>query len=117
MNIMYKQVIIVRQDLKMPKGKMATMVAHASVDAVMKSDKDILEAWKDEGQKKAVLKVANKRELIRYKKLADKENLVTSLIKDAGKTFFIFPGETTSLAIGPDEEEKIDKITGELGLV
>ena len=62
---MYKQVIIVRQDLKMPKGKMSTQVAHASVDAVMKSDKETVEAWKDEGQKKAVLKVKDKRELIK----------------------------------------------------
>jgi len=113
---MFKQVIIVRQDLKMPKGKMSTQVAHASVSAVMKSDKEIVEEWKDNGQKKAVLKVADKRELIKYKKLADKEGLVTSLIKDAGKTVFKMP-TITCLAIGPDEEEKIDKITGELGLM
>ena len=113
---MYKQVILVRMDLKMPKGKMSVQVAHASVDAVMKSDKEIIERWKNEGQKKLVLKVENKMELIKFKKLADKERLVNGLIKDAGKTVFKIP-TITCLAIGPDEEEKIDKVTKELGLV
>jgi len=113
---MYKQVILVRQDLKMPKGKMSTQVAHASVDAVTKSDKETIEDWLKEGSKKIVLKVENKRELIKYKKLADKEGFVTSLIKDAGKTVFKIP-TVTCLAIGPDKEDKIDKITSELGLV
>ncbi len=100
----------------MPKGKMSTQVAHASVDAVMKSDNNIVEEWKEEGSKKAVLKVKDKRELIKFKKLADKNNLVNSLIKDAGKTFFSLP-QVTCLAIGPDKEKKIDKITGELRLI
>ena len=42
----YKQVILVRDDLKLPKGKLAVQVAHASLDAAMKSDKEILEKWK-----------------------------------------------------------------------
>jgi peptidyl-tRNA hydrolase, PTH2 family len=113
---MYKQVIIVRQDLKMPKGKLATQVAHASVDAVMNSDKEMIEAWKNEGQKKAVLKVMDKRELIQFKKKADKEGLITGLVKDAGKTFFKIP-TITCLAIGPAEEKKIDEVTKELGLL
>ena len=101
----------------MPKGKMSIQVAHASVDAVMKSNEKTIEAWQREGSKKVVLKVADKRELIKFKKLADNDNLINSLIKDAGKTFFILPGQITCLAIGPDEENKIDKITGELRLV
>ncbi len=100
----------------MPKGKLAVQVAHASVDAVMRSDDDIIDIWKKEGQKKTVLKVNDKKELFKYKKLADKEGLITSLIKDAGKTFFRI-STITCLSIGPDEEEKIDRITGELGLV
>ena len=52
-----KQVILVRMDLKMEKGKLATQVAHASVDAVLKSPKDKIEEWTSGGMKKVVLKV------------------------------------------------------------
>jgi len=37
-----KQVILVRQDIQMPKGKLATQVAHASVEAVLGSSKEKL---------------------------------------------------------------------------
>ena len=33
----YKQVIILRQDLRLPKGKAAAQCAHASVEAVLRS--------------------------------------------------------------------------------
>ncbi|MBI2656920.1 peptidyl-tRNA hydrolase, partial [Candidatus Woesearchaeota archaeon] len=53
----YKQVILVREDLKLPKGKLAAQSSHASVDATLKSDKNIVDLWKKEGGKKIVLKV------------------------------------------------------------
>ena len=52
-----KQVILVRQDLKMDKGKLATQCAHASVDAVLASSREKVDAWRDEGMKKVVVKV------------------------------------------------------------
>lgn len=113
---MYKQIIIVRNDLKMKKGKMAAQVAHAAVKNVLKSKKTILEMWDNEGMKKTILKVDNINELLKYKKESEKEGLVTSLIKDAGKTYFNKP-TITCLGIGPDKEEKIDKITGNLKLI
>jgi len=36
-----KQVILVRTDLKMPKGKISVQCSHASVESVLKSSKDI----------------------------------------------------------------------------
>jgi PTH2 family peptidyl-tRNA hydrolase len=56
-----KQVILVRMDLKMPAGKLAAMVAHASVEAALKSDYDILKVWKSLEMKKVVLKVKDKK--------------------------------------------------------
>jgi len=111
-----KQVILVRTDLKMDKGKLAAQCCHASVDSALKSDKKNIITWKLLGMKKIILKVKNLRELKKYEKLAKKKKLTTSIIKDAGKTFFKKP-TITCLSIGPDSEEKIDKITSKLKIL
>ena len=112
----YKQVILVRQDLRLPKGKLAAQCSHASVEATLRSDKIMVKKWRSEGMAKIVVKVKNEKELINYFQLAKDEGLVTSLITDAGKTV-IAPGTKTCVGIGPDEEEKLDLITGELSLL
>jgi len=111
-----KQAILVRQDLKMDKGKLAVQVAHAAVEAVLCSDEDKIDQWLSNGSKKVVLKVKDKAELIKYMKQADKEGIITALIKDAAKTFFPKPTVTCG-AIGPDEDEKVNKIVGHLKLI
>jgi PTH2 family peptidyl-tRNA hydrolase len=113
---MHKQAILVRKDLKMPKGKLAAQVAHASVEAVLSSNDFNLEQWKGDHSKKVVLKVKDKKELLQYIRKAKKKNLNTSLIKDAGHTFFKFP-TITCAAIGPDKEENIDEVIGKLSLL
>ena len=110
-----KQVILVRKDLKLSPGKLSAQVSHASVEAVLKSDKEKVNEWRN-FSKKVILKVKDEKELLNFKKLADKEKLVTALIKDAGWTE-VKPGTITCLAIGPDEDEKIDKITGKLKIL
>lgn len=112
----YKQVILIREDLNLPKGKMAGQAAHAAVEAVLKSDKKKISAWRTEGQKKIVLKIKDEDTLYNLKIQADELKLTTAIITDAGKTV-IAPGTVTCLAIGPDVEEKIDKIAGELKLM
>lgn len=111
-----KQAILVRQDLKMQKGKLGSQVAHASVESVLKSNDSKINEWRSEGMKKIILRVKDEKELLEYKKLAEKEKLVTALIRDAGLTFFKKP-TLTCLAIGPDKEEKINKITKNLKLI
>lgn len=112
----FKQVILVRQDLKLPKGKLAVQVGHASVDALLKSNKDYINQWRSEGMKKVVLKVADEKELLKFKDMAEDNGLVAALIIDAGKTV-VEPGTITCLGIGPDKEERIDKLTGKLKMV
>ena len=112
----YKQVILVREDLKLPRGKMSAQVSHASVDCVLKSDKKIIEKWKEQGGKKVVLKVDDEKELFKYMSMLENEGIKVSLIKDAGHTV-VEPGTITCLGVGPDSEEKIDKITGNLKMV
>ncbi len=117
---MYKQAIIVRSDLKLPKGKLAVQVAHASVENVLKmlntGNSSIIKEWQQEGMKKVVLKVKSLDKLLEKFNEAKSNGFAVSLIKDAGKTV-VEPGTITCLAIGPDKEERIDNIVGELKLI
>ena len=114
-----KLVVLVRQDLKLPKGKLAAQVAHAAVEATLntlKSNKAKVSAWRKEGQKKIVLKVPDEKALLKHLQEAKDSGLKTALITDAGKTC-IAPGTRTCLGIGPDSKEDIDAITGELPMM
>ena len=111
-----KQVILARKHLRLSKGKLSSQVAHASTEAALKSSKSKIEEWRKAGMKKVVLKVKNEKDLIKYKRKADKAKLITALIRDAGRTE-VEPGTITTLAIGPDEEKKINKITGKLKML
>ncbi len=113
---MYKQVIVIRSDLKLSKGKIAVQCAHACYSASQLVDKKILKHWENEGKKKIVLQTASLKELIDLKIRAEKIKLPVALISDAGRTE-LKPGTVTCLGIGPDREEKIDKITGSLKLL
>ena len=118
----YKQVIVVRRDLKMGRGKAAAQVAHASCEAIFtilssgRSDwVRWLEAWRSTGQMKVVLRADSLDELLYIKRRADESGLPTSLVRDAGRTQ-LEPGTITCIAIGPAPSEAIDRITGNLKL-
>jgi peptidyl-tRNA hydrolase, PTH2 family len=111
-----KQVIVVRKDLKMPKGKMSAQAAHASVESVLRSSEEIVSEWISQGMKKIVVYVEDEKELLDVQQAAKRECIVASVITDAGKTV-VSPGTKTCLAIGPDIDEKIDKVSGKLKLV
>ncbi len=113
---MLKQVILIRQDLKLPKGKACAQCSHASVEAVLRADPEIVQQWRAEGMAKIVLKVKNEKELVEYFQAAKDEGIPASLITDAGRTV-IAPGTKTCVGIGPDDEEKIDAVTSELKLL
>jgi len=112
----YKQVIVIRRDLKLGIGKVASQSAHAAVGSMKNVDMDIIEKWENEGSKKIVLKVNSLEELKEiYRKVKDAK-LSWFLVKDAGLTQ-LKAGTITALGIGPVEEKKIDKITGKLKLL
>ena len=108
-----KQVILIRTDLGMSKGKIAAQAAHAAVEATLKSDKGMVSSWRHSGMKKITLKAQNEKDLYKYLQEAKDFGITTALITDAGRTE-IAPGTPTCLAIGPDKEENIDAITGKL---
>ena len=112
----YKQCIVVRNDLKLSKGKLAAQVAHASLSAFLNANILVRRKWFKCGQKKVVLKVSSLNELLNMEKKVSKSKLPYSLIKDAGLTH-IPPGTITTLGIGPEREDRIDGITGHLKML
>ncbi|MHA1686574.1 MAG: peptidyl-tRNA hydrolase Pth2 [Candidatus Heimdallarchaeaceae archaeon] len=115
----YKQVIVVRTDLRMSKGKTAVQVAHGSISAFLRAKtahRDWANDWLKEGQKKVTLKVQTQEELLQIAEKAQKEELPFAIINDAGLTE-LPPGTTTVVGIGPAPEELIDKVTGQLSLL
>ncbi len=113
-----KQVIAVRTDLGMGKGKIAAQVGHAGVmgsEHVRKSHPEWWSEWWG-GQEKVVVKVSGIKELQDVKKHAIDLNLPWSEISDAGHTQ-LAPGTTTCISIGPAPENLIDKVTGDLKLL
>jgi peptidyl-tRNA hydrolase, PTH2 family len=113
---MWKQVIVVRKDLKLSPGKLAAQVAHASVEAYRKSGSREKDAWEGDGSKKVVLKAENEAELFSLQEAARRAKLPGAIIRDAGRTE-VEPGTVTALGIGPGTEEEIDRITGHLKML
>lgn len=114
-----KMVLIVRTDLKLSKGKIASQCSHAAIMCyrnTFDNKPKLIDEWLQQGQPKIVLKVPNLDEMEDVLKEANDHNLVYSIIKDAGRTQ-IPSGTTTVLGIGPDLTEIIDPIIEKLKLL
>ncbi|NWI62348.1 PTH2 hydrolase, partial [Todus mexicanus] len=114
----FKMVLIVRNDLKMGKGKVAAQCSHAAVSAykqVQRRNPDLLKQWEYCGQPKVVLKAPDEEALIQLLAEAKHLGLTVSLIQDAGRTQ-IAPGSQTVLGIGPGPADVVDKVSGHLKL-
>ncbi len=110
-----KQVIVVRKDLNLSKGKLAAQVAHASFSSSQLAGRKAVKIWEKDGQKKVIL-AAGRQQLMEIKKKCRKLKIPCSLISDAGLTE-IPSGTITCLGIGPADDSKIDKLTGSLPLL
>jgi len=111
-----KQVIVIRTDLKMGKGKIAAQASHASIGAFVKTDGKDKELWLKEGMMKIVVKVSSEKELDEVYKNARGMRLPTDIVSDAGRTQ-LEPGTKTAVGIGPAEDGRIDAITGKMKLL
>lgn len=114
-----KMVFVINHELKMGKGKIAAQVGHAAVKATLQSGElrpELLDAWLSTGQKKVCVKANDVRQLEQIERQAKHHQILTSKIHDAGHTQ-IPAGSYTVLALGPDEDEKLDALTGELKLL
>jgi len=128
-----KQVIVIRKDLNMRKGKCCAQVAHASMAAILSKtthgdydgeriihagDSDSpLRQWLEGRFTKVVVSCDSEQEIMELLKKAVDAGMINSLITDCGLTEFHNVPTVTCLAIGPDWSEEIDKITGHLKLM
>jgi PTH2 family peptidyl-tRNA hydrolase len=125
-----KQVIIVRSDLKMVRGKEDAQCSHASGSFVFRQLQEQLKSgvnpneltvklseseaeWVKNSYAKVVLVAHNEEELLELEEKALEANLQVQRIVDAGRTQFKEP-TLTCIAIGPDKINKIDPITKHL---
>ncbi len=112
----YKQVIVLRKDLKLGFGKAVSQACHASLGAMKKTDRRIVKKWESEGAKKVILKISSLSSLNGIRRKAVSAKLSHFVVRDAGLTQ-IKKGTVTCISIGPAEEKKIDKITKNLKLL
>ncbi|XP_010253995.1 PREDICTED: peptidyl-tRNA hydrolase 2, mitochondrial [Nelumbo nucifera] len=114
-----KMVLIVRQDLKMGMGKIASQCAHAATGIyaeMMQSQRSLLRQWEQCGQPKIVLSCKNQQEMNKLKEAAESIGLPTFVVADAGRTQ-VLAGSKTVLAIGPGRKSSVDSVTGKLRLL
>ena len=123
-----KQVIVMRDDLKMRRGKQIAQGAHASMSFLtrrLQSRKSIgiddfspnEQTWIRGSFAKICVRCKSEEELMAIHQKAIEEGLEVHLITDSGRTEFHGQPTRTCLAIGPDEASKIDQITGQLELL
>jgi len=132
-----KQVIVIRKDLNMRKGKIAAQVAHAAMKVffdrmkfvdVGPRDTPIYTAyipaineterkWMIGSFTKVVVSVNSEEEIYDLAKRASDLGIRHAVIVDSGFTEFHGNKTTTCIAIGPDDSEKIDQITSNLPLI
>jgi PTH2 family peptidyl-tRNA hydrolase len=124
----HKQVIVMRKDLNMRKGKLVAQGAHASLGAILQQmrkdgDKMILDLnderlapWVTGRFKKICVYVNSEEELLALYAAARLSDMICSIITDAGLTEFNGVPTKTAVAIGPDREDKIDELCKHLPL-
>lgn len=129
-----KQVIVVRKDLNMRKGKIAAQVAHASLGAYFKACEQKgysgavqkngvflkgtpMFAWLTGPFTKICVAVDSEEELLALVAKANQKGILNCLITDAGKTEFNGVATNTCAAFGPEWCEELDELTGHLKLL
>jgi len=130
-----KQIIIMRKDLNMRKGKMIAQGCHASLAAVLSqtyyteenyagepirmfnNKSGPLKDWLDGQFTKICVSVNSEQELIDIINKAKDAGLITSLITDAGHTEFNGVPTITCGAVGPAYSNDLIGLTDHLPLL
>ena len=111
-----KQVIVVNESLRLPCGKLAAQVAHASIGAFLEADNGARVEWLATGMTKVVLAGESAEALGALQSQAQAAGLPVFLVEDAGRTV-VATGTVTCLGIGPAADHAIASVTGALKLL
>jgi PTH2 family peptidyl-tRNA hydrolase len=126
-----KQVIVIRRDLRMRRGKEIAQGAHASmawlrqrimpqltlagtVDRIPLSEAE--RVWLEGSLRKVTVKVGSEAELLAVYDKAVEAGVLVHMITDRGLTEFGGVPTRTCLAVGPDYDDRVDPVTGDLEL-
>ena len=114
-----KQVIVMRTDLNMRKGKMVSQGSHGSVMGVLQlpSDNKYRRAWLKKGMTKITVKCPTLDDLIRLQEEAINLNIPVVKVTDAGLTEFDGVPTDTCIVLGPYLADEINRVTGNLKLL
>jgi PTH2 family peptidyl-tRNA hydrolase len=129
MNYSTKQVIIIRKDLKMRRGKEIAQGSHASMAFMSHYLRQILhdrecplpeisqavKDWIAGSFAKVVLQADDEQTILDIHQAAQEAGILSHLITDSGFTEFHGVPTNTAIAIGPDYSDKIDALTGPEG--
>jgi PTH2 family peptidyl-tRNA hydrolase len=123
-----KQVIVMRKDLNMRKGKMIAQGAHASLRALLQDAAiddahctialdEPLHAWLTARFTKVAVSVDGEAALDAVVERARAAGVRCAVIVDSGATEFHGVATKTCCAVGPAWVEDVDAITGQLPLL
>lgn len=125
-----KQVIVMRTDLNMRKGKMIAQGGHASskalLDLMLQTEhtyildlikNHLVKKWVDSGYKKVCVGIDSEQGLIDLEIKAKELGVPCCVITDNGITEFHGVKTKTCLALGPYHSDAIDSISGILKLL
>jgi peptidyl-tRNA hydrolase, PTH2 family len=119
-----KQVIVMRRDLGMRRGKEIAQGSHASMIWLALRIRqpgytftDAERRWLDGSITKVCVRVDTEEELLAVVQKAREAGVMVYLCVDAGRTEFHGVPTPTCCAVGPDFPERIDPITGHLKLL
>lgn len=115
----HKQVLVVRSDLGMGKGKMAVQCAHAAVSASEEARRmfpDWWRCWMQEGQAKVAVKIKGEDAILKLERQSREDRLPCNVVRDRGLTQ-VEPGTVTCIGIGPAPSDRVDPLTRSLALL
>lgn len=113
-----KQVIVMRTDLNMRKGKMVAQGSHASMAAVLGNlNNPYVRHWLGNLFTKIIVGIDSEEKLLQLFEYAKDKHLLVSLITDSGLTEFNGVPTNTCIAIGPAPDTMFVGLTDHLKLL